>query len=189
MTLEVTTDKSVVTGAYPSNTAHSRRTRVRFKFDTPPLSSAGPHGANQPTWGQPDATRFMVEESGPGATRPRIDPRRNGADVHEMALTQSVVDTVCEHAAGRRVHSVLLEVGALTAVVPEAMRFCFELATEGTAADGARLDVDVRPGSARCRACDAEFELQDLILLCACGSTDVEVLAGRDLRIMSMEVS
>ena len=75
---------------------------------------------------------------------------QSGADMHEMALTQSLVEAVCEHAAGRRVHSVKLEVGALCAVVPDAMTFCFELATEGTVADGARLDVDIRPGTARC---------------------------------------
>ena len=51
--------------------------------------------------------------------------------MHEMAMTQSVVDAVCEHAAGRRVHSVKLEVGALCAVVPDSMQFCFELATAG----------------------------------------------------------
>jgi hydrogenase nickel incorporation protein HypA/HybF len=109
--------------------------------------------------------------------------------MHEMALTQSVVEAVCEHAAGRRVHSVRVEVGALCAVVPDAMSFCFELAVEGTVADGARLDIDVRPGAARCRSCDAHFELTDPILLCPCGSADVEVLTGRDLKILSMEVS
>jgi hydrogenase nickel incorporation protein HypA/HybF len=109
--------------------------------------------------------------------------------MHEMAITQSVVDAVCEHAAGRQVRSVKVEVGALCAVVPDAMQFCFELATEGTVADGARLDVDVQPGAARCRSCGERFDLLDLILLCPCGSADVEVLAGRDLRILSMEVS
>jgi hydrogenase nickel incorporation protein HypA/HybF len=109
--------------------------------------------------------------------------------MHEMALTQSVVEAVCKHAAGRRVHSVKVEVGALCAVVPNAMTFCFDLATQGTVADGARLDVDIRPGAARCRSCDANFELTDPILLCPCGSADVEVVAGRDLKILSMEVS
>ena len=106
-----------------------------------------------------------------------------------MAITQSVVDAVCEHAAGRRVYRVAVEVGALCALVPESMLFCFDLATEGTIAAGARLDIDVRPGTARCRSCDAHFELTDPILLCPCGSADVEVLAGRDLKILSMEVS
>lgn len=109
--------------------------------------------------------------------------------MHEMAITQSVVDAVCEHAAGRRVHSVRVQVGALCAVVPDAMEFCFGLAAEGTAADGARLDLDVQPGSALCRTCGDEFPLPDLILLCPCGSADVEVLTGKDLRILSMEVS
>jgi hydrogenase nickel incorporation protein HypA/HybF len=109
--------------------------------------------------------------------------------MHEMALTQSVVDAVCEHAAGRHVQSVKVEIGALCAVVPDAMQFCFELATEGTVADGARLDLNVQPGTALCRTCGTNFELHDLILLCPCGSADVEVLAGRDLRILSMEVS
>ncbi|MBV9088827.1 MAG: hydrogenase maturation nickel metallochaperone HypA [Mycobacteriaceae bacterium] len=109
--------------------------------------------------------------------------------MHEMAITQSVVDAVCEHAEGRRVRSVRLQVGALCGVVPDSMQFCFELATEGTAADGARLDLDVQPGSARCRSCGDEFVLPDLILLCPCGSADVEVLGGRQLRILSMEVS
>jgi hydrogenase nickel incorporation protein HypA/HybF len=109
--------------------------------------------------------------------------------MHEMAITQSVVDAVCEHAAGRRVHSVRVQVGALCAVVPDSMQFCFGLAAEGTVADGARLDVDVQPGSARCRTCGAEFGLSDPILLCPCGSADVEVLTGRDLKILTMEVS
>ena len=112
-----------------------------------------------------------------------------GANMHEMALTQSLVEAVCEHAAGRRVHSVKLEVGALCAVVPDAMTFCFELAVEGTVADGARLDLDICPGTAHCRGCGGDLELTDLILLCPCGSADLEVLTGRDLRILSMEVS
>ena len=109
--------------------------------------------------------------------------------MHEMAITQSVVDAVCEHAAGRRVHSVRVEVGALCAVVADSMQFCFELVTAGTVADGARLDLNTTPGAARCRTCGQSFDLPDLILLCPCGSADVEVVAGRDLKILSMEVS
>jgi hydrogenase nickel incorporation protein HypA/HybF len=109
--------------------------------------------------------------------------------MHELAITQSVVDTACEHAAGARVHSVTIEVGALCAVVPEAMQFCFELVAEGTVAEGAHLEIRIVPGAARCRSCGAEFGLADLILLCPCGSADVEVRSGRELRIRTMEVS
>ncbi|NMO02802.1 hydrogenase maturation nickel metallochaperone HypA [Gordonia sp. TBRC 11910] len=109
--------------------------------------------------------------------------------MHEMAITQSVVDSVCEHAAGRQVHSVRVQVGNLCAVVPDSMQFCFELITEGTVAAGAELIIDQPPGRAHCRDCGVDFALTDLILLCPCGSADVEVVSGRELRIMSMEVS
>ncbi|MDH6677147.1 hydrogenase nickel incorporation protein HypA/HybF [Rhodococcus sp. LBL1] len=108
--------------------------------------------------------------------------------MHEMAITQSVVDAVCERAAGRSVHSIRLQVGRLCAVVPDAMQFCFELVTEGTVAEGARLDIEEPPGRAHCRGCGQDFPLNDLVLLCPCGSADVEILSGRELRIMSMEV-
>ncbi|WP_326701250.1 hydrogenase maturation nickel metallochaperone HypA [Streptomyces sp. NBC_01754] len=108
--------------------------------------------------------------------------------MHELAITQSVVDTVCERAAGRPVRSVAVRVGVLTAVVADSMRFCFDLVTEGTVAEGALLEIDQPPGSARCRSCDAAFPLTDPILLCPCGSADVQVTSGRELQIVSMKV-
>ncbi|MEU4422562.1 hydrogenase maturation nickel metallochaperone HypA [Actinoplanes sp. NPDC024001] len=108
--------------------------------------------------------------------------------MHELAIATNVADAVCERAAGRRVRRVTVRIGALTAVVPEAMRWCFRLAAEGTVADGADLEIEHQPGAGHCRSCGADFGLPDLVLLCPCGSADVEVTAGRDLRIISMEV-
>ncbi|MGW0025184.1 hydrogenase maturation nickel metallochaperone HypA/HybF [Rhodococcus sp. NPDC003383] len=109
--------------------------------------------------------------------------------MHELSIAQDVVETVCERAGGRRVRSVRMVVGALCAVVPDSMYFCFELAATGTAAEGARLDLETPDGVGHCRECDADFVLTDPILLCPCGSVDVEVRSGRELTIVSMEVS
>jgi hydrogenase nickel incorporation protein HypA/HybF len=109
--------------------------------------------------------------------------------VHELSITQSVVDAVTDHAGDSRVLSIRLTVGRLSGVVPDAMRFCFELITEGTTLEGARLEIDEPVGQARCGSCGSEFTLADLVLLCACGSADVTVLAGRELRITSLEVA
>jgi hydrogenase nickel incorporation protein HypA/HybF len=108
--------------------------------------------------------------------------------VHELSITQSIVDAVCERAAGRPVLSVKVRVGTLTAVVPEAMRFCFGLVVEGTVAEGARLDIDLRPAATHCRTCGADSEITDPIVLCRCGSADVDVVTGRELQIVSMRV-
>ncbi|MDR7172457.1 hydrogenase nickel incorporation protein HypA/HybF [Nocardia kruczakiae] len=109
--------------------------------------------------------------------------------MHELAIAQGIVSGACEHAAGRRVYRVTVAIGMLCAVVPDALHFCFGLAAEGTLAEGAELVVEEIPGRARCRTCGAEFGLPDLIPLCACGSADVDIRAGRELRIRSMEVN
>jgi hydrogenase nickel incorporation protein HypA/HybF len=106
--------------------------------------------------------------------------------MHELAITQSVVDAVTERTGTARVASVRVRVGRLAGVVPDAMLFCFELVTSGTALDGAVLEIEQPEGRARCRCCGADFALADLILLCACGSADVEVLAGRELAVASV---
>ena len=115
-----------------------------------------------------------------------MEPGR--ATMHELSITQSVVDAACERAGGRPIRSIRVQVGALTAVVPDAMLFCFDLVTEGTPAQGARLDIEPAAGGAHCASCDTDFALADPILLCPCGSADVAVTAGRELRILSMEV-
>ena len=103
--------------------------------------------------------------------------------MHELAVTQSVVDAVMERTGEQRVLEVRLRVGRLSGVLPDALRFCFDLVTEG-----AVLDIEEPPGSAACRRCGTTFVLSDLILLCPCGSADVEVMSGRELAIGSVEV-
>jgi hydrogenase nickel incorporation protein HypA/HybF len=106
--------------------------------------------------------------------------------MHELAITQGVVDAVTERTGDAPVACVRLRVGRLAGVVPDAMRFCFELVTAGTSLDGAVLEFDQPEGRGRCRTCGADFVLPDLILLCSCGSADVEVLAGRELAVASV---
>jgi hydrogenase nickel incorporation protein HypA/HybF len=48
--------------------------------------------------------------------------------------------------------------------------------------------IDEPPGIGHCRECDSDISLPDLILLCPCGSADVEVISGRELAIESIEV-
>ena len=108
--------------------------------------------------------------------------------MHELAIAESVVSTVLEHTSGRHVSVVRLRVGRLAGVVPDALTFCFELATAGTGLEGAALEIEDEHGRAHCRSCDADFSLADAFLLCDCGSADVELLSGTDLRVMSVEV-
>ncbi|MEN8583225.1 hydrogenase maturation nickel metallochaperone HypA [Arthrobacter sp. KBS0703] len=109
--------------------------------------------------------------------------------MHELSITQGLVDAVLDRTGERTVTAVNLRVGTLSGVLPDAMRFCFDVVSAGTPLAGARLWIDEPRGLARCRTCQGEFELPDLILLCPCGSADVEILHGRELMLMSVEVA
>ncbi len=105
-----------------------------------------------------------------------------------MTVTQSIVDTVAEHAGAAQVICVRIRVGLLCGVLPHALKFCFEIVTAGTTLRSAELVVVEQPGMGLCRTCDTTLPLTDLILRCPCGSADVAVTAGRDLTIESIEV-
>jgi hydrogenase nickel incorporation protein HypA/HybF len=110
--------------------------------------------------------------------------------MHEMSITLSIVEEITSKLGETRVLGVRLEIGRLSGVVVDSIRFCFDLATEGTTLAGARLVVDEPSGHAHCRSCDTEFAVDDYIVLCpACESSTVDVFAGRELRIVSVEVS
>lgn len=108
--------------------------------------------------------------------------------MHELAITEGVVQAVTQRLPGTPIACVHLEIGAMSGVVADSVRFCFELVTEGTTLEGARLDISEPPARCRCRDCGAEFEPENVIALCGCGSADVAILAGQELRIMSVEV-
>ncbi|MEW6159353.1 MAG: hydrogenase maturation nickel metallochaperone HypA [Verrucomicrobiota bacterium] len=108
--------------------------------------------------------------------------------MHELAITQELIATACERSQGAKIKRLVVEIGKLSAVLPEAMRFCFDLCCEGTAAQGASLEIIEKPGRARCRACHNELELEQPFGYCACGSSDLDWLSGEELRLKEMEV-
>ncbi|MFL6160586.1 MAG: hydrogenase maturation nickel metallochaperone HypA [Jatrophihabitantaceae bacterium] len=109
--------------------------------------------------------------------------------MHELTIAESIVEAVRARIGERRVSQVRLQIGQLSGVSVDSLRFCFDLAVLGTTLDGARLDIEERAGRARCAGCEQDFGVSDLILLCPCGSADVRILEGDELRIMSVEVA
>jgi hydrogenase nickel incorporation protein HypA/HybF len=109
-------------------------------------------------------------------------------DMHEIGITQEIVALVAARATGRRVHRVVVEIGRLSAVLPDAVRFCFDLCAQDTTVEGAELQIVETPGTARCRACGLVLELDRPYGRCGCSGTDLEWLTGEELRIIEIEV-
>jgi hydrogenase nickel incorporation protein HypA/HybF len=108
--------------------------------------------------------------------------------MHELALTQNIVETVAAHAQGRSVRRVTIEVGKLTCIMPSALQFCFDIATLGTALQGASLDIIQIEARVRCHACGDTFVQHELNESCRCGARNFTRISGEELRVKQYEV-
>ena len=109
--------------------------------------------------------------------------------MHELGITQNIVAIVSEQSEGRKVLRVKLEIGKLAAIVPDAIRFCFDVCSEGTVMEGAILEIEEIDGKGTCRLCGKDFPLTIMVGVCPCGSRETLCTAGTELNIKEMEVA
>lgn len=109
--------------------------------------------------------------------------------MHELSITQGIVDICLQSAAGRRVKEVVVEIGALSGVLADAVEFCFPACSAGTLLEGATLVVAMVPGYGSCNGCGAAFPVRRYLDPCPrCGAFGVAVTAGEELRVKELEV-
>jgi hydrogenase nickel incorporation protein HypA/HybF len=108
--------------------------------------------------------------------------------MHELSITQSMVELCITSAGGRRVLSVTMEIGELSGMVPDAVEFCFDACTRDTPLEGANLIIERIPGRGRCD-CGIESLLHTYYDPCpACGGFSLTITAGEELRVRELEV-
>lgn len=112
--------------------------------------------------------------------------------MHEMSLCEGVLQILEDHAVSQgfsQVKTVWLEIGALSGVDPEAMRFGFDVVMKGTLADGAALEIIDLPGTAWCMQCGKSVAVKSRFDACPdCGSYQLQVTGGEEMRIKELEV-
>jgi hydrogenase nickel incorporation protein HypA/HybF len=112
--------------------------------------------------------------------------------MHEGALTEDLFEHVMLHAREAkaiRVSRVKVTLGALSDATPESIQFYWGTMAPGTIAEGAQLEFERKPGWARCPACQAEFQVEEIYAACPeCGHFPVEVISGNTVTLSSLEV-
>jgi hydrogenase nickel incorporation protein HypA/HybF len=112
--------------------------------------------------------------------------------MHEMSLCAGILQILEEQARTlgfRRVKTVWLEIGGLSGVEVEAMRFGFDVVMQGSLAEGAELEVVETPGEAWCLRCRKTVSVKQRFDACpACGAYPLQVTGGEEMRIRELEV-
>jgi hydrogenase nickel incorporation protein HypA/HybF len=113
--------------------------------------------------------------------------------MHELPIAVALVEMACEKVVELgdvRVEALHLRLGPLSGVVREAIVFSFDLATEGTAIAGARLEIEDVPLTVLCPRCSEERRLPNVQhLRCpVCDEPTPRVVRGRELELAALEV-
>ena len=112
--------------------------------------------------------------------------------MHEISLCESIrelLEVQARESGFERVNKVWLEVGPLSCVEPDALRFGFDAVMRGSVADGAVLDIAITVAEARCAACGRITQVEQRYEICPeCGAPGLKVTRGEELKIKKLEV-
>jgi hydrogenase nickel incorporation protein HypA/HybF len=113
--------------------------------------------------------------------------------MHEMSICESILDLIQEQARTQnfaKVDRICLEIGPLAGVEIEALKFGFDVVMRGTLAEGARLDIIEPEGMAWCMPCGQTVKIEQRFDACPeCGSHQLQVTGGDELRVKELEVN
>ncbi len=112
--------------------------------------------------------------------------------MHELAIAENIKESVEQelekHKEIKKVNSIELVIGGMHAVVPEALRFNFDLICRESRLEGAELDIKEIPVKGKCASCGENFEMKDHFYICpSCGSTHISIYGGKEFYIASIK--
>lgn len=109
--------------------------------------------------------------------------------MHELSITQTILDIALKHAHGAVITDIRITIGDLTSLVDDCIQFYWDIISENTSAVGAKLHFNRIPARAKCEACGRDYTLKEEGLLCPhCGSHRVVITAGKEFLVDSIEI-
>ncbi len=121
--------------------------------------------------------------------------------MHEISIAGAIIDAVLDAAKkneAKKVEEVFLEIGELTALNPEQLKFIFETISAGTAAEGARYNIEIVKPLINCKKCSYNGPIEFFeklhfflpIIKCPkCGEADIDIIAGRECCVKKIKIS
>lgn len=112
--------------------------------------------------------------------------------MHELAITQSVLDIALEHAQdheAKRITRINLVIGDMSGIVDDCVQFYFDFLSKDTIASDATLSFERVPTKARCRNCNTTFPIGGFDTSCPnCHGDGFEIVAGHEFYVESIEI-
>jgi hydrogenase nickel incorporation protein HypA/HybF len=112
--------------------------------------------------------------------------------MHELAVTESILDIAQKHAIqaqAARVTDIYIVMGKLSSIVDDSIQFYWDMISQDTMCVGAKLHFNRTPAKLACLNCGNNYNLDDGLTPCPqCSSTQVKVISGEEFWVDSIEI-
>jgi len=112
--------------------------------------------------------------------------------MHELSVTQAMLDIALDKAKAAKAEKITkinLVIGEMSGIVDDCVQFYFDFLSKDSIASGTTLSFKRIPMQVRCRKCGSSFSPDNSLWSCPqCNEWDVEIIAGREFYVDSIEV-
>ena len=112
--------------------------------------------------------------------------------MHELAVTESVLEIACRHAEesqAKKVTDIYLVIGRLSSIVDDSVQFYWDFISKDTLCEGAKLHFKRLPAEMICLDCDTKYILDEELSPCPnCSSANIRVVSGDEFNLESIEI-
>ncbi|HQA28841.1 MAG TPA: hydrogenase maturation nickel metallochaperone HypA [Brevefilum fermentans] len=112
--------------------------------------------------------------------------------MHELSVTESVLEIACRHAGkaqAKRVTDIYLVIGRLSSIVDDSVQFYWNLISKDTLCENAQLHFRRVPAELVYLDCQHQYQLAEELTPCPkCNSTRIRVLSGDEFHLESIEI-
>ena len=110
--------------------------------------------------------------------------------MHELAITENILDIALKHAKGQLITAIHLVIGQMSSIIDDSVQFYWDTVSHGTSAEGAKLFFKRIPAEFKCRDCGYIFNpIKDNYACPNCGSLRLVLIAGAEFYLESIEVT
>jgi len=111
--------------------------------------------------------------------------------MHEVGIARNVIDAaIAAVPDGATLSGVTVTIGPMSGVVADSLQFGFEVASQGTDAEGTDLEIVEVPLTLHCDACEADFDTDEPALLqCPQCAGNARVIAGNETLVTAVRYS
>ena len=112
--------------------------------------------------------------------------------MHELAITESLLETATKYAVNNNAKKVIclnLLIGDLSGIVDDSVQFYWDILSEETICNAAKLNIEKKPAKFVCQSCQTEFVMDGMLSPCPnCQSIDIKVISGDEFMLQSIEI-